>query len=131
MCGKNLREMGGLFCGNFAICRPPWKECRAAWCGSCYIPHELDKFFQYTLADEDGFEWGPKPSQLHYKMVRDGDHLVTPFQFDLCHFCNLTHHNPELSSPQDSFLLCCICHTNLDARWGGEPLTVQATLSWA
>jgi hypothetical protein len=52
---------------------------------------------------------------------------VTPFQCDLCTFWNLAHHNPS-DSAQDNFLLCCICRTNLDAIWGRETQTVQATL---
>jgi hypothetical protein len=126
VCGKILREMLGVFCGNFSSCRPPWPACRSAWCGRCYTPHELDRFFQYTPTDEDGFDWGPKESHLRYKEARAGDNLLTPFQCDLCQFRNLTHRNPASESPQDTFLLCCIRRANLD-----EPLTVQATLRGA
>jgi hypothetical protein len=53
----------------------------------------------------------------------DGDHLITPFQCDLCVFCTLIKCNP---TPQDSLLSSCIHQVNLDALWGQEAATVQA-----
>jgi hypothetical protein len=56
---------------------------------------------------------------------RDGDHLLTPFQCDLCVFRNLKHRNP---SEGDRLLLACIRQVNLDAFWGREAATVDSTL---
>lgn len=61
-------------------------------------------------------------------MARAGDHLLVPFQCDLCSFRNLTLRNPSDASPQDTFLLCCIRRANLDAVCGREPNTVNGTL---
>jgi len=57
--------------------------------------------------------------------ARDGDHLVTPFQCDLCVFRNLKGRNP---GAQDALLLACIRQANLDALWGREAATVSSTL---
>jgi hypothetical protein len=55
---------------------------------------------------------------------RDGDHLITPFQCDLCVFRNLLGRNP---TKHDAQLLACICQVNLDALWGRETATVHAS----
>ena len=123
--------MSGIFCANFATCRPPWPACQRVWCGPCYTPHPLDKFYHHCSKDEDGFEWGPKEDATRFRVARAGDHLLVPFQCDLCSFQNLTRRNPSSSSPQDDFLLCCIRRANLDAVWGRESTTVSATLRGA
>jgi hypothetical protein len=62
--------------------------------------------------------------------ARDGDHLLTPFQCDLCCFRNLQGRDPMPQDPRDDLLLCCLRRANLDAMWGRESHTVQAAL-WA
>jgi hypothetical protein len=57
--------------------------------------------------------------------ARDGDHLTTPFQCDLCVFRNLKGRNP---GPHDALLMACIRQANLDACWGRESATVSSTL---
>jgi hypothetical protein len=130
-CGVVRREMNGLFCSNFASSRPPWRACRAVWCGPCYTAHPDDRFFVHIPTDEDDCDWGPGEDHTRYQRARNGDHLITPFQCDLCVFRNLQHRNPILNTPQDTMLLCCTRQVNLDSLWGRETLTVQATLSTA
>jgi hypothetical protein len=120
--------MAGLFCTNFASGRPPWPACCQIWCGPCYTPHPQDKFFQFVPTDEAGFDWRSKDDALRFKSARAGDHLLVPFQCDLCSFRNLCQRNPTLSDSHDQFLLCCIRQANLDAVWGRESHTVRATL---
>jgi hypothetical protein len=78
--------------------------------------------------DESGFEWRPAEDQNRYIQARHGDHLLVPFQCDLCSFRNLTQCNPLRGVPADDLLLCCIRCVNLDAVWGRESATVEATL---
>jgi hypothetical protein len=52
-----------------------------------------------------------------FKLARDGDHLMCPFQCDDCHFQNLN---------TDGVLLLCIRRANLDALWVREPTTVHS-----
>lgn len=105
-----------------------WTACRSVWCGKCYTPHPLDKFYRYVVEDEDGFDWRPPMEQTRHCYARDGDHLITPFQCDICMFRNLQMRNPDPLNSKDTLLLCCIRRANLDALWGRESLTVQATL---
>lgn len=120
--------MSGIFCANFASSRLSWKACHSAWHGSCYIPHALDRFYQHVTTDEDGFDWQPSVNLERHKTARDGDHLLTPFQCDLCWFRNLQRRDPLPTLERDVLLLCCIRRANLDAVWGRETLTVNATL---
>jgi hypothetical protein len=120
--------MSGVFCANFASSRMCWTPCRKVWCGKCYTPHPLDKFFCFEVTDEDGFDWRPAEERLCHLHTRDGDHLLTPFQCDLCMFHNLQGRNPLKADAKDDLLLCCIRRANLDAVWGRETHTVQATL---
>jgi hypothetical protein len=57
--------------------------------------------------------------------AREGDHLVTPFQCDLCVFCNLQGRN---TGRHDDMVMACIRQANLDACWGRETATVSSTL---
>lgn len=105
-----------------------WTPCRSVWCGECYTPHPLDRFHHYVPTDEDGFEWRPADRCRSHLEARNGDHLLTPFQCDLCVFRNLKLRNPLHINPRDDLLLCCIRQINLDSVWGRESGTVSATL---
>jgi hypothetical protein len=77
--------------------------------------------------DETRFECGKHPKDaLHYKVARNGDHLITPFQCHYCLFWMLTGWIPDPSNFLDSQLICCLIRANLDAFWGQEPNTVSA-----
>ena len=127
-CGVHRKGMSGLFCANFASGRLCWTACRQVWCGKCYTPHPKNRFYRYEATDEGGFDWRPEDEQARHMHARDGDHLLTPFQCDLCLFRNIQGRDPSAHDPKDELLLCCIRRANLDAVWGGESHTVQATL---
>lgn len=120
--------MNGVYCANFATPRSHWKPCGSVWHGPCYTPHPLDRFYYHVETDEDGFDWRPSSDLSRYRVARAGDHLVTPFQCDLCWFRNLQGRDPTPTLERDALLLCCIRRANLDAVWGREPQTVSATL---
>jgi hypothetical protein len=105
--GRVRKQMNGLFCANFAHSRECWKPCLSVWCGPCYQQHPLDRYPHHIPADESGFEWRSDTDHLRYKKARNGDHLLLPFQCDLCVFRNLMHWNPLVNSAED-FFLCCI-----------------------
>jgi hypothetical protein len=117
--------MKGLFCANFAKARDGWKACEGVWCGACYTAPEKVKFYRHAPKDEEGFHWARKSFAKRHMHARDGDHLVTPFQCDLCVFRNLQGRNP---GPHDELLMECIRQANLDALWGREASTVDSTL---
>jgi hypothetical protein len=81
-------------------------------------------FYHYKATDEEGFEWTVKKDEGRHGSGRDGDHLITTFQCDLCTFRNLKLRNP---SEQDAVLMSCIRQVNLDALWGREVATVGST----
>ncbi len=120
--------MNDLFCANLAHARECWALCRQVWCGSCYSNHALDRFPRFVPVDEGRFDWRPVEDTLGHTHARDGDHLVTPFQCNLCKFQNLQRRNPIASSLVDDMLLCCIRRVNIDAMRGRESSTVAATL---
>jgi len=94
------------------------------WCGECYTPPQDFRFHHQAPKDEAGFEWKRPGDESRHMQARAGDHLVTPFQCDLCIFRNLKGRNPL---PQDRVLMACIRQVNLDALWGRESGTVHAT----
>jgi hypothetical protein len=59
-------------------------------------------------------------------MARDGDHLLCPFQCDLCHFRNLKGRDPLRHDYTDRNLLTAICRSNLDSFWGRASTTVNS-----
>ena len=68
------------------------EACRGAWCAQCYKQHDEDNFPVLTVSDlnnliaEEELEVEEKE---RFKVARDGDHLMTPFQCDYCQFVNL------------------------------------------
>jgi hypothetical protein len=83
------------------------------------------KFYRHVPKDEEGFHWARKGDAKRHMHARDGDHLVTPFQCNLCIFRTLQGRNP---GPHDELLMECIRQANLDALWGRETSKVNATL---
>jgi len=94
------------------------------WCGSCYTPPTDITFYHHLPSDESGYIWTTDKDATRHLHARNGDHLITPFQCDLCIFRNLLDRNPTI---HDSELLACIRQINLDALWGREAATVSAS----
>ena len=55
---------------------------------------------------------------------RDGDHLMCPFECDLCVFHKLKKRDPNSNSEADKVLLAYIRRANLDAFWSRASSTV-------
>ena len=58
--------------------------------------------------------------------AQDGDHLLVPFECDLCIFRKMQSRNPMVTNPQDTLLLACIRRANLDAFWSRAKSTALA-----
>ena len=67
--------------------------------------------------------------QFRFLIARDGDHLLVPFECDLCHFRNCCHRDPIFDSERDVNTLRAIRRANLDAFWARETSTVRSNLS--
>jgi hypothetical protein len=57
-------------------------------------------------------------------VARDGDHMLVPFECDLCIFRKLKSRNPLPGNQQDTLLLACLRRANLDAFWSRAKSTV-------
>jgi hypothetical protein len=68
---------------------------------------------------------------MRFTEGRNGDHLMCPFQCDLCRFRNIQKREPIFGHRKDILLLKCICRALLDAFWAREPSTVRANLRGA
>ena len=60
-----------------------------------------------------------------FRVARDGDHLITPFQCDECHFLNI-HRRLPTASVEDERLQVAIRRAILDSLWSTERSTVSA-----
>ena len=79
----------------------------------------------------DGFESVVAGDEMRFKQGRNGDHLMTPFQCDLCHFRNMKMRDPDPQDYLDRKLFQYIRRASLDSLWSREPATVGGNLSQA
>jgi len=122
-----------VFCNSFLLGRGPYPPCRRAWCGPCYREMPEDPFPRLQGVGKDqSDEWEAMEVESEederHRSARNGDHLVTSFECDLCHFRNCCGRDPHLSSHKDRFTLVCIRRGNLDAFWSREISTVRDNL---
>jgi hypothetical protein len=63
--------------------------------------------------------------------ARVGDHVVCPFQCELCHFINMEGRSPMKGTgvSDDAETIALIRRANLDAFWSREPTTIGHNLS--
>lgn len=78
--------------------------------------------------DIDGEDLLAPGDELRFQTARNGDHLMCPFQCDLCHFRRLKGRDPLYGFRPDDVTLLCIRRANLDAFWSREPDSVRANL---
>ena len=62
-----------------------------------------------------------------FRFARPGDHLLCPYQCDLCHFRNMMKRDPVGDIP-DMELLACVRRAQIDAFWSRVPSTVFGNL---
>jgi len=102
--------------------------CQKAWCGKCYIPLDKGEFKVAMPKEADGEVVIEEKDKMRFLAARDGDHLVTPFQCELCHFHNIMERDPQDNLASDVRLLKLFRRASLDAFWCSEPKTVAGTL---
>jgi hypothetical protein len=92
-CGVPDSPGSGLVCKNFGKQCENRVICEGAWHGSCYRQVDSNPFpvLQTTDLDESflGAEVLEDDDPNRFKCGREGDHLMCPFQCDLCHFHNI------------------------------------------
>jgi hypothetical protein len=138
-CYKTRTWLQGIFCANYASRCGIYTPCQKMWCGECYTSHPTILFHVRQKGSFEGHQsseqdqervtkaWGRKHrAPDEYLVGRDGDHLLIPFECDLCIFRKLRHHDPLITSEQDKLLLACIRRISLDAFWSRASSTVLA-----
>jgi hypothetical protein len=121
-----------------------YAPCRRMWCGPCYTS-SLEVTFHVRASgyeseqgsgdnrdtDRLASAWGTKhQSPEAFLRGRNGDHLMVPFECDLCVFRKLTGRScPALNNPQDRILQACIRRVLLDSFWSRASSTVIGNAS--
>ena len=131
LCSGIVTQLHGVVCANFGFQRGVSPgACKGAWHGACYQQSDKDNFPVFNqeieaedlVSDDKMEEEDPK----RFKKARDGDHLMTSFQCDLCHFENCKRRCPIPDNMQDEVALLGIRRANLDALWSRERSTVRS-----
>ena len=79
--------------------------------------------------DEDGELLEGHLDDKRFKMGRAGDHLMTPFQCETCHFRNIYGRNTVLRNRVDREAFEFFWQASLDAFWSRAPSTVRGNLT--
>ena len=101
VCTRTITWTKGIFCMNFCHSLGKFNPCRGAWCGNCYSSSNKIEFFHQTDPRWDSNDpsilrkWKQKEKKkADFDFARDGDHLLTPFQCDLCVFRRINNRDP-------------------------------------
>ena len=78
--------------------------------------------------DDDGKVLEDPGGNKRFMEARNGDHLMVPFQCELCHFRNIYGREPEVHNLKDKEFFVFARRANLDAFWSREPPTVRNNL---
>ena len=79
--------------------------------------------------DDDGEEMVNPGDEKQFMEARVGDHLMTQFQCEVCHFRNIMGRDPMIHvSEGDRELMADFQRALLDAFWSREPPTVRGNL---
>ena len=127
-----MPNYSGVVCANFGCRVNGIEPCFGAWHAKCFHQAKEDKFpvlslsdLEESLIDERFIEEGDKD---RFKCGRDGDHLMTPFQCENCHFYNLKGRERIKGCSPDDLLAVCIRRATLDSFWSRERSTVASNL---
>jgi hypothetical protein len=125
VCGKTGTPLSLLACANFSTRRGSFAPCRKMWCAKCYTSDPDVSFYIKQPEDDEGVVWKRRKDTERFTKARRGDHVVCPFQCDLCIFRLLKKRDPDPSSASDRLLLACIRRASLDAFHSREKSTVE------
>jgi hypothetical protein len=130
-CRRFLQAKGGIFCANFSERQGDFAPCNSCWCGPCYTPLGVRNHPIWRQVDKDGEFLEDEDEYERFQIARPGDHLMVPFQCELCHFRNIMKRNPTVRVPEDQELLDFMRRANLDAFWSQEKSSVFSNLKEA
>jgi hypothetical protein len=120
-----MKEMEGIFYGNFLASRSGLPPCHNTWHAACYMYRGPTRFPMPPIIDEEGNLWHREEDRRCQMMEGvEGYHLCIPFQCELCWYRNIEKKEPV--PKRDNLYLTCIRQANLDAMLGKSPLTIKA-----
>ena len=81
---------------------------------------------QVVKNEEERFDekWRSKVDKGKYRTGREGDHIIAPFECEICVFIKLKNRHPHKGSKEDRLLSETIRRENLDVFWSRERATV-------
>jgi hypothetical protein len=125
-CGRMVTTISGLFCANSCERRGVFPACQGVWYEGCYKMDEgSDPFPVKRPVDEGGNDLTQEKDKARFSFARSGDHLMTRFQCDTCHFQNIRGRDILQGVGADKLLMMCVRRANLDALWSRESSTVE------
>jgi hypothetical protein len=92
------------------------------------MPLGLTHFPIALQYDDEGEVITSHDEEKRFVEARAGDHLMTPFQCEICHFRNIYVRDPISRDLQDKESLEFIRRGVIDAFWSREPSTVKSNL---
>ena len=120
-----MKQIEGIFCGNFSSSWGLWPPCQSTWHAECYTSQgELPIFPMVAIEDKLGNPWHKEEERrkrLSHEV--DGAHMCIPFQCEICWMRNLEGRDP--STEVDDVFRACIKQPNLDSMLGKSPLTID------
>lgn len=134
-CSSKVKTVSGIICGNFSHERIPGYRCSGFFHAKCYCQHEDDNFSVLGDDNADNSLMGVNEilsdDPKRFKEARDNDHMMLPFQCDMCHFVNIQYRLPVRGRQADDLLLMVIRRANLDSFWVRERSTIRSNFSEA
>jgi hypothetical protein len=92
------------------------------------VPLGIREFPIRQLIADDGEELIEEEDCTRFLCAQAGDHLLTPFQCETCHFRNMLGRNIRGDKASDYELQEMIRRANLDSFWSREKGTVSSNL---
>jgi hypothetical protein len=107
-CQRFLQAGGGIFCANYFAKQGTF---------GCFTPLGARQFPIKQKLDDDGKIMEDDDDDLRFKCSRPGDHLMIPFQCEVCHFRNIMQRDPNRRSASDLEIMDLMRRADLDAFW--------------
>jgi hypothetical protein len=117
-----------VLCANFWSRQGRFAPCQGAWCPPCLRGRGVIDFPVAAQYDDEGELITSEKEELRFREARTGDHMMTPFQCDVCHFRNIYLRDPDPQALVEVETMEFTRQAILDSFWSREPTTVQGNL---
>jgi hypothetical protein len=117
-----------VFCANFWSQRGPFAPCLDAWCPPCFKTTGTPDFPIALQYNDEGEIITSADEEKRFREAQQGNHLMTPFQCNTCHFRNIYGRDPNGGDLGDLEVMEYLQQAILDSLWSREPSTVRSNL---